>query len=368
MFPAKFLVCLAITATVFGQAPAGPSSPEVHADRRVTLRIAAPKASEVTLTTDWLGSPQKMEKGADGTWSVTVGPLAPSSYIYSFNVDSVAIPDPINPRIKLRARTSASIFEVPAATPALDEVRDVPHGAVELNWHKSAVLGGETRSFSVYAPPGYEKNTARLPVLYLLHGSNDRPAGWTDVGNLHAIADNLIAEKKMAPMLIVMPFGHALPFGQRGGQGGRNNTTVFADYLLKEVIAAVEAKYRVAPGRNARAVAGFSMGAEQSLHLFFHHLDRFGAVAAMAPAGYRGLSTEHAALLADAAGTNAKTDLLWIGCGRGDTGHFSGSQQVVDTLTTAKIQHTWRPVEGVHNYAYVRGALLDFLPLLFRQP
>ena len=178
-------------------AAADAATPEVHPDRRVTFRIAAPKAAEVMLVTDWLAAAQKMEKGADGTWSLTLGPLAPSSYIYSFNIDGVTVPDPINPRIKLRARTSASIFEVSAASPALDEIRDVPHGTVEINWHKSAVLDGETRSVWVYTPPGYAADTARrFPVLYLLHGNNDRPAGWIDVGNLHAIMDNLLAEKK----------------------------------------------------------------------------------------------------------------------------------------------------------------------------
>lgn len=364
----SFGLLAALSSLAFGQPRSALVSPELHADQRVTFRIAAPKATEVTLTTDWLAAAQKLEKGPDGTWSLTVGPLAPSSYIYSFNVDGVAIPDPINPRIKLRARTSASIFEVPAASPALDEIRDVPHGAVEINWHKSAVLGGETRSVWIYTPPGYAADTARrYPVLYLLHGNNDRPPGWIDVGNLHAISDNLLAEKKAVPMLIVMTFGHALPFGQRG-EGTRTNTTVFADYLLKDVIPMVEAKYRVAPGREQRAIGGFSMGAEQSLHIFFHHLDRFSSVAAMAPSGYRALATAHADLLADAPGTNAKIGLLWIGCGRGDASHITGSQQLSDTLTARQIRHTWRPVEGVHNYAFVRGQLLEFLPLLFRKP
>jgi enterochelin esterase-like enzyme len=350
-----------------GQARPAIVSPEVHDDRRVTFRIAAPKATEVTFTCDWQSSVQKMEKGVDGTWSLTVGPLAPSSYIYSFNVDGVAIPDPINPRIKLRARTSASIVEVTAASPAIDEIRDVPHGAVEINWHKSAVLGGETRSVWIYTPPGYAQDHARrYPVLYLLHGNNDRPPGWIDVGNLNAIMDNLLAEKKAAPMLIVMTFGHALTYGQRG-EAPRTNTTVFADYLLKDVMPMVEGKYRVATGREQRAVGGFSMGAEQSLHIFFHHLDLFSSVAAMAPSGYRTLATAHADFLADPKGTNAKIDLLWIGCGRQDASHITGSQQLSDTLTARQIQHTWRPVEGAHNYAFVRGQLVEFLPRLFRK-
>jgi enterochelin esterase family protein len=367
------LLALAVVAPA--QTPPAPPAaapasafPEVLPDRRVTFRIAASKASEVTLTTDWLPT-QKMEKGADGTWSVTVGPLAPSSYIYSFTVDGIAMADPINPKMKLRARTSASVFEVLADKPALDELRDVPHGSVEMNWQKSTVIGGETRSFWVYTPPGYsQENARRYPVFYLFHGTNDRPAGWIDVGNVNLILDNLIADKKAVPMVVVMPYGHALPYGARGGQGAgaRNNTTVFEDYLLKDVMPLVEAKYRVVADRQHRAVGGFSMGAEQSLSIFFRHLDLFSSIGAMAPSGYRGFQTQHADLVADPKATNAKIDLLWIGCGRQDPGHFSGSQQLVDALVATHIQHQWHPVEGVHNHAFVRGQLLEILPLLFR--
>lgn len=363
LLPSLFL---SLAGFAFGQAALAPGYPEVLPDGRVTFRITAPKASEVTLTSDWQSGTQKLEKGADGVWSLTVGPLAPSSYIYSFNVDGMAIADPINPKMKLRARTSASVFEVPSGSANVQEVRDVPHGNVEMNWHKSPVLGGETRSFWVYTPPGYsQENARRYPVFYLLHGSNDRPAGWIDVGNVNLILDNLIAEKKATPMIVVMPFGHVLPFGQRG-DGTRNNTTLFEDYLLKDVIPTVEGKYRIASGRRNNAIGGFSMGAEQSLHIFFHHLDRFSSIGAMAPSGYRVLEKEHAALLADAKGTNAMIDLLWVGCGRSDPSHFPGSQQVVDVLTAKQIQHVWRPVEGVHNHTFVRGQLVELIPLLFR--
>src|SRR5579872_6111877 len=138
-------------------------SPEVSPDHHVTFRIFAPKASEVTLTGDWLGStpPPKLNKDERGVWSITVGPLEPSIYIYSFTVDGVAIPDPVNPRIKLRARTSASMVEVKENSPAFWEARDVPHGAVEINWEKSKAIGGETRAIWIYTPPGYAQSTRR---------------------------------------------------------------------------------------------------------------------------------------------------------------------------------------------------------------
>lgn len=359
---------LLLACTAFAQAPASQAlvSPQVNADRTVTFRVAAPKATEVTFKGDWHDDTKKMEKGADGTWSVTVGPLAPSSYIYGYTVDGVAMADPLNPLIKLRMRGSGSYFVVPSENPSIQEPREVPRGAVDINWQKSSVLG-DTRPIFVYTPPGYSQETARrYPVLYLLHGSNDKPNGWVDVGNINFIADNLIAEGKAVPMVIVIPMTHALPFGQRGGQGGRNNTTVFEEYLLKDVMPTVAAKYRLAPGRQNAALAGQSMGGELSLAIFFRQLDRFSWIGALSPSGFRAIETEHAALLKDSAGTNAKIDLLWIACGRQDPSHFNGSQTLAQVLEKNSIRHLWRPSEGYHNYALWRDHITEFLPLVFK--
>jgi enterochelin esterase family protein len=192
-------------------------SPEVTADHHVTFRVFAPKASDVTLTGDWLGTdpPPKLSKDDRGMWSITLGPFEPSIYVYSFTVDGVAIPDPINPRVKLRARTSASLLEVKDDPPAFWEPRDVPHGTVEINWEKSKIINGETRAIWIYTPPGYAKTTRRYPVLYLLHGSNDTAAGWTMAGNANFVLDNLLSDNKAVPMIVVMPFGHAMPFGEQ---------------------------------------------------------------------------------------------------------------------------------------------------------
>lgn len=363
---AALLTSLLAVVTAVAQPAPGIVSPEVHADRRVTFRVAAPKAVDVQLRTDWQRANLPLTKSDDGTWTITVGPLAPSTYIYSFVIDGIAMADPVNPRMKLRMRTSGSLVEVPAPAPGLEEARDVPHGAIEMNWHKSSVLDGETRSIWVYTPPGYAAQTAgRFPVLYLLHGNNDRPAGWVDVGNLHFIADNLIAEKKMIPMVVVMPLGHVLPYGVPA-QPPRTNTAVFEEYLLRDVIPFIEGKYRLAESRNHRAIAGMSMGAEQSLHVFFRHLDRFSSVGAFSPNGFRPLETRAAEVLGDPKVTNTKIDVLWLGCGRQDAGHFSGSQKITDALTAHGIRHIWHPTEGAHNYALWRQHLLEFLPRLFQ--
>lgn len=367
-----FLALASVTQSPAAAGAAGEAatvnSPEVHADRTVTFRIAAPKAADVTITCDWVDGAQKLTKADNDIWSITLGPLPPSSYIYSFDVDGVATVDPANPRLKLRAHGSASFVVVPSESPGVQEPRDVPHGAVEVVWQKSSVLGGETRRFLVYTPPGYTQETARrYPVLLLLHGSNDTSDGWISVGNVNFIADNLIAEEKMVPMVIIIPNFYPVAStnsGQRGG-GGAANTT-FYKYLLDEVLPAVESKYRIAAGRENHAVAGFSMGANQSLDLFFSHFDLFSSVGALCASKYDPIENAYEALLADSKNMNAKTGVIWVGCGRQDPGHFNGSQRVAEVLEAHHINHVWHPTEGVHNYAIWRDYMVEFLPLLFQ--
>lgn len=341
-------------------------SPEVAPDHHVTFRVFAPKASEVTLTGDWLGAtpPPKLTKDERGIWSVTLGPFEPSIYIYSFTIDGVSVPDPVNPRIKLRARTSASMVEVKDDSPAFWEPHDVPHGAVEINWEKSKVIGGETRAIWVYTPPGYAKSTQRYPVLYLLHGSNDTAAGWTMAGNANFVLDNLLANGKARPMIVVMPFGHATPFGIPVPQGGVTNDALFEVYLLKDVIPTVEAHYRVSPGRENRAIAGLSMGGGQSLRIGLGHADLFSAVASFSGAIPADFETRFSALLKDPQGTNEKIKTLWIGCGQQDS-LFTRSKNLSELLTKYQVKHTFHPTDGVHNYTVWRKYLAEYASVLF---
>jgi enterochelin esterase-like enzyme len=374
MYWSRFLAAFLFAALTLAQAPTRErpvgdtlQSPEVSSDHHVAFRIFAPKASEVTLTGDWLGStpPPKLTKDERGVWSVTLGPFEPSIYIYSFNVDGVAIPDPVNPRIKLRARTSASMVEVKDDTPAFWEARDVPHGAVEINWEKSKAIAGETRAIWIYTPPDYAKTTRRYPVLYLLHGSNDTAAGWTMAGNANFVLDNLLAGGKAQPMIVVMPFGHATPFGVPVPQGGITNDALFEDYVLKDVIPTVEARYRVSPGRENRAIAGLSMGGGQSLRIGLGHLDLFSAVASFSGAVPADFETRFAALLQDSKGTNERIKTLWIGCGQQDS-IFGRSKNLADLLTKHQVRHIFYPTDGVHNYTVWRKYLAEYAPLLFR--
>ena len=340
-------------------------SPEVQADRRVTFRLRAPKASDVSLSMDYMpaGTREKMTRDGEGVWSVTIGPLDPTVYIYSFNVDGVTMADPVNPNIKLRARTSASMVDVPAESPGIWEVRDVPHGSVEINWQKSTAINGETRWFWVYTPPGYEKSASqRYPVLYLFHGSNDTAGGWTLAGHANFILDNLLAEKKAVPMIIVMPFGHAVPFGARGQV---SNTDLYEKYVLKDVMPLVESKYRVKAGRENRAIAGLSMGGGQTIAIGFRHLDLFSAIGAFSAAIPGDFEKEFGQTIANSKDVNAKLKVFWFACGKQDS-LFERSQKFSDMLDAHQIKHTFRPSEGAHVYKVWRLYLSEFAPMLFR--
>src|SRR5687767_15773536 len=209
------LLLLSATSTLEAQQPGQPAvrSPEVSADRRVTFRVRAPNASKVTVFCECLSTEPAMSKDADGIWSVTVGPIEPDIYEYHFTVDGVDTLDQRNPVVKYNSRPNLieSILEVPGPAPMFYEVKNVPHGAVHIRYYASKATGTTRRAY-IYTPPGYERSSARLPVLYLLHGADGDETAWTQFGRAHLIVDNLIAEKKSAPMIVVMPFAYAYPW------------------------------------------------------------------------------------------------------------------------------------------------------------
>jgi enterochelin esterase-like enzyme len=337
-------------------------SPEVKAGM-VSFRIYAPKAEIVTLNGDWmkLGTRAPLKKSADGVWSITVGPLDPQVYLYSFNVDGMNLADPVNPRIKLRARTSASLVEVPGD--ALWIHKNVPHGKVEMHTHLSKTLG-DVRELYVYTPPDYDANQPKkYPVLYLFHGNNDVAAGWTVTGRAHVILDNLIAEAKAEPMLIVMPWAHAAPYGSRG----QTNTELFEQYLLEDVVPLVESKYRTANGGLNRALAGLSMGASLSLHIGLRHPELFGNIGLFSLTGLPGgFEQRYRSALSDAKSLNEKLKVFWIAIGTDDEG-IEGNRALRSLLKKYGVQITESEGPGAHFYPVFRRELSEFAPKLFRQ-
>jgi enterochelin esterase family protein len=313
-----------------------------------------------------VGKPQQMTKGADGVWTITTEPLEANGHLYWFNLDGLAVADPVNPVVKLRQRTSASLVEVPASSAAPWDLRDVPHGTVVTEWRKSQVLN-RTERMVIYLPPGYEKGSAKYPVLYLVHGSGDVPESWTNAGHANFILDNLIADGKAKPMIIVMPAGHAAPFGAGRGPGAGSNNELFEEYLTKEVIPAVESTYRVASGAKNRALAGLSMGGGHTIYTGFSHPEMFSALGIFSPGLPRDFDTRFKNVLADARTFNSKVRLVWISCGDQDTTvQYPRIKTWAEALEKNGIHETFKTYSGAHTWPVWRESLAEFAPLLFK--
>ena len=346
-----------------------PVSPEVHADSKVTFRLFAPKASEVLLMgspgiLEVIKQPLPLERDGKGVWSLTVGPLPAGFYTYGFAIDGgLRMPDPSNPNLEVRRWGDTSVFVVPGAEKAVFEPRPVPHGNVHVNFYDSSNLNMQ-RVFYVYTPPGYESSKKKYPVLYLLHGNGQIEASWTWTGRANVIADNLLAEGKIQPMLIVMPYGHL----QREIKTSANSPApaMGADSaaIEKELMAAVkpmvESKYRVLADRNHRAIGGLSMGAAQSWQIGLHNLDQFSYIAAFSGGGNRAEWEK-----ADAAMLNQKLKVLWLGCGTDDFA-YAGMKGMHDLLTQKNVKHVWNESGNGHSWPNWQTYLSKYLPLLFR--
>ena len=276
---------LAVTAVAgLAQAPQQPPpviSPEVHPDGRAAFRFRAPNAKKVSLAREGTEL-QPMQKDDQGVWSVTTDPLEPDLYGYAFVADGVSLIDPSNPLIKPNLLHTESVVHVPGPASLPWEISDIPHGTIHHHFYKSTIVGDD-RDFYVYTPPGYDPLAKQTyPVLYLLHGFSDDASAWTAVGRAHMVLDHLIAQGKAKPMLVVMPLGYGAPeivahgFGAfRDAELRQRNFDEFRDALLREVIPQVEAAYAASKDRNARAIAGLSMGGAESLLTGLNNIDRF---------------------------------------------------------------------------------------------
>ena len=255
--------------TTFAQQPPTPAvqSPEVQADGKVTFRLLDPGAKSVLLNFEGDTKPSPMTRDDSGVWSITVGPLDPDLYGYDFIADGVYLLDPNNPTIKPNLIQPQNVVEVNGATPQLWDVAEVPHGVVHHHFFKSKVVGDQ-RDFYVYTPPGFDpKAKTKYPVFYLLHGYSDSADGWTAVGKANVILDNLIAQGKVKPMIVVMPLGYGTPEMIKLKWNAWSHPDVrqqnfdgFRKSLLTEVMPMVEGSYPVSTKREDRAVAGLLHG------------------------------------------------------------------------------------------------------------
>jgi enterochelin esterase family protein len=354
--------------------PMGPvRSPEVAQDGRVTFRFRAPNAQRVTVA---LAGARvgPMQKDEQGVWSVTTDPLLPDMYPYSFSVDGTTLADPSNPLVKpVVMGGNQSLAHVPGGPELSWEVRDVPRGTLHHHVYRSAVAEGDSE-FYVYTPPGYDPaGEQEYPVLYLLHGLTDDASAWTRGGRAHVILDNLIADKKARPMLVVMPLGYPFPeiprnifprlFADPATQ--RKSLDDFSKMLLDELVPQVEKAYRAAKGRDTRAVAGLSMGGAQATYIGLNHPDRFGWVGSFSGA-YNWYGGDWPGYFPSVGGdASLKFRLVWLGCGTEDS-LIDPNRKLDAWLKEKGVEFTAKETPGGHTWMVWRRYLTDFAPLLFR--
>jgi len=367
----RFFSCafvLALVSTAGAQPPRLPplQSPVIHPDRTVTFSLRAPEAQKVDLSAQFQAANQPLQKDDAGIWSVTVGPVEPNLYPYNFVVDGVGVADPGNADLFPNERFKSSLVDIPAATPSLHDVQNVPHGELTYCYYESKTLK-RTRPLIVYTPPGYRAGTDRYPVLYLVSGTTDTEETWFKVGRANFILDNLIAQKKAVPMIIVLPYGNMMmgtppPTSLQAAEMYK----VFNDELVGNIMPYVETNYRAVPEANHRAIAGFSRGGGQSLFTGFNNRDKFAYVgsysAYLTPEVFE---KYFASASADPAATNREFKLLWLGVGKSD---FLYPQAVtfMDYLKEKKLEHRTLITEGGHTWMNARHYLADTLQLYFK--
>ncbi len=350
----------------------GAQFPRILPDRSVTFQLKAPEAQSVNANIS--GKKFSMTKDSDGVWNVTTPPLVEGFHYYALDVDGVRVNDPGSHAFFGTGRDASGI-EVPEDGATHYVPQDVPHGDVRIRIYHSKITGQWRRCF-VYTPPDYDSNpTARYPVLYLQHGMGEDETGWIFQGNANLILDNLIAETKAVPMIIVMDNGYASrPAGPFSPASTGPDFSAFQDVMIKEVIPMIDTTFRTIPDRDHRAMAGLSMGANQALQIATHNLDTFAYMAGFSGT-MNGLSTDpldpntaFGGVFKDGAAFNQKVKLLWLGMGTEEPNPFPAAiGEFRAMLDKAGVQYVYFSSPGTsHEWLTWRRDLNDFVPRLFR--
>jgi enterochelin esterase-like enzyme len=389
---------MGVCASVSAQPPAdcvpsvlnipGAPYPCVFPDHRIMFRVAAPDATKVRIR---LGPGFDMSKEPDGLWYATTTPQVVGFHYYTVSIDGAVVADPATQTF-FGSGWYNSAIEVPDPEGDYYRMKDVPRGSVRQRWYYSTVTQQWRRAY-IYTPPDYDTNTkTKYPVLYLMHGWGENEQGWHVQGHVDVIMDNLIAEQKAKPMIIVMENLNAVkpgesaalyharnvttqavpapptPPGQRPAGPRPLGSAVFTDMMLTDLIPMVERGFRVAPGREQRAMAGLSMGGMQTFTTALAHLDKFAYIGGFSGStGGRGgfdPKTAHDGVLADAAAFNKKVKVLFLGIGSEEG---PGTKAFSDQLTQAGINNVFFLSPGTaHEWLTWRRCFKEFAPRLFR--
>jgi len=376
--------------------PSGPY-PCAFPDNRVLFRVAAPDAQKVTVR---LGPGVELTKGPDGLWYGTSAPQVVGFHYYTLSIDGAVVADPAT-RTFFGSGFYNSGIEIPDPDGGYFAQQNVPRGQVRQRWYYSTVTAQWRRAY-IYTPPDYDTNLkAAYPVLYLLHGWGENEQGWHVQGHVDVITDTLIAEKKARPMIIVMdnlnavkPGESAALYAARGaltqavpqppplppaagaagrGAAGRGamrplGSAVFTEMMLTDLIPMVERTFRVAPGRENRAMAGLSMGGMQTFTTAMAHLDKFAYIGGFSgSSGGRGgfdPKTSNDGVFADAAAFNKRVKVLFLGIGSMEG---PGTKTFSEQLSQAGINNVYYESPGTaHEWLTWRRCFRDFAPRLFR--
>lgn len=358
-------------------------SPQVNSDNSVTFRLNAPKAKKVAVVGDWEANDGKgeMKKGKDGVWEYTSPVLPSEMYTYRFDIDGVVDLDPVNPFTRRDVGNVFSIFFIGNGCADYYQVHDVPHGNVIETWYHSNALNMDRR-MSVYTPPFYGKDNKSYPVLYLLHGSGGDENAWLELGNVARIMDNLIAEGKAEPMIVVMPNGNA---SKQAAAGETSENLAYKPVMTNmlpaykngvyesafpEIINFTDATFRTIPDKQHRAIAGLSMGGFHSLFISINYPQYFDYVGLFS-AGldystvdfnlptYANMDAKLKAL------KDAGYKVFWNACGNADR-LFSYNQDLCKQMDALGMKYEFHESTRGHLWSNWRQYMLIFTPKLFK--
>jgi enterochelin esterase-like enzyme len=358
-------------------------SPEVHENQTVTFRFLAPDAKEVKISGDWIPADGwtpgsvVMTKGEKGLWTYTTEKIESDLYSYWFMVDGVRNTDPNNVYL---IRDVASIFNVlivGGGKGDLYKVNSVPHGSVTRRWYDSPG-NNKSRRITIYTPPGYENSSEKYPVLYLLHGMGGDEEAWIALGRTAQILDNLIAQGKAKPMLVVMPNGNV---AQEAAPGESSlglvkptmqlPNTMDGKYeeTFMDVVRFVESNYRVKTEKAGRAIAGLSMGGYHTLHISRFYPNTFDYMGLFSAAIMPNQNTQSKIYENIDATLKAQMDngykLYWIAIGKTDF-LYKNNVEYREKLDAMKMPYIYRETEGGHTWTNWRVYLSEFVPMLFK--
>ena len=349
---------------------AGAEYPQIQTDLSVIFRVKAPDAKKVQID---LGKLYDMTKDDQGVWSITTDPQVPGFHYYSLVIDGVKVADPASESFYGMGRM-ASAIEIPEKGIDFYTIKDVPHGALSSKYYYSDYTKSWRRLF-VYTPPGYDTNSReKYPVVYIQHGGGEDETGWAVQGKTDIILDNLIAEGKAKPMIVVISNGNVTAPGRTFGGYSSKGMAPFKEEMTKNIVPFVDANYRTLPDADNRAICGLSMGGGQSFFVGLESPEYFGSVGVFSTGLFGGIRTsgsgfdaekEIPGLLSESDKFNKNLDLFYISCGEQDM-RIKHTQKAVSSMRESGLDVEFNSFPGDHEWQVWRKSLHDFATRVFQ--